>query len=184
MNDHGSTVGNGQTFDKNFFEGEGVVFLNNGGISLVQGRLALITGQGIDGYFTELTKNIAVSVAPYVQGTWNYILHAYNENGLLVASNSKVVTQDLLDPENTGFGYIDMSIGSAEYIESFAVRSEFVRTSYTNTSTSGNTFGLSALIFERTSISQVPLPGTFSLLTAGLLCLGFAHRKLLSERPT
>ena len=187
MTEHGSTVDTGKNFNKEFFKDEGVVFFTTGGVSTVQGRLALISwdaddvygNDDVDGYFTEITNSISVDVAPYAQGTWNYILTAFDKDGEILGSDSITNTQDVLDPDNDGWGYITLALNTSAPIANFSVRSDFLRNSgIPRQGESDNMFGLSDLTFERTRFNQVPLPGSLAFLSLGLLCLGVTNQRV------
>jgi hypothetical protein len=102
-----STHGAGP-FNKNFFKSKGVVFTAGGCcVALLQGDLAVGNlGGRIAGLFAPAAvTSISVKVAPGLQGTTVFRLAALDVLSNVVASKSILVTQDLGDPEHSGFGY-------------------------------------------------------------------------------
>ena len=98
-----STAPHGATFDPSFFEHEGIVFTQGSFVGFVQGDDALIgppITADVPGGFTNLSAQVAAGFS----GPATYTLAAY-EHGSKVGSTSITV------PQNTGDGYIAISVG-------------------------------------------------------------------------
>jgi hypothetical protein len=103
-------------------------------VGFVQGDAALRQrpfAGAMEATLSRPVSDIAVRFAPMTQGTATYVLTAYGASGAALATTSTTVTQDFGDPDNVGFGYIDLSLDDLPApakrltLESIFVRSSF-----------------------------------------------------------
>jgi hypothetical protein len=175
MSDHG-----GGTFNRDYFQNEGVVFTEGDFVGYVQGDDALIFDQnnGLSGLFTlGPVTDISVEIAPWLQGTWAYRLAALDGLSSIIDSEAIVVTQDTGDPEHSGFGYFSIELTGLPGAVGFLVESTFIRTSY-GTTPGNNVAALSEMSFTTT----VPEPATLSLFGIGLAGLRLMSRRRTSRK--
>ncbi|MBL4740604.1 MAG: hypothetical protein JKY12_06395 [Sneathiella sp.] len=147
------------------------------------------TNEFISGHFTaekDLTS-LSVRLAPTAQGTYEYTLNIFDKFDDLISTTSLIVTQDLGDLSNTGFGYFSLNMtGLFINVASFDVRGSFIRSSHNNPYT---VFGMSSMSFTSSCYNNdgvpiictsgptvVPIPPSLLLFGAALLGLGVFSR--------
>ena len=87
---------------------------------------------GFEASFSRPISSVAVRFAPGLQGTATYVLRAHSASGDILASTSTTVTQDFGDPENTGFGHINLGLNDLPApAKRLTLDSIFVRSSAT-----------------------------------------------------
>jgi len=138
-----STFGSGREFEPRFFRSDGIEFpvqaCGPAGctpwfVGFVQGDAALV-GDNLFGPVTALfsrpVSDLALLVAPGLQGTATYVLRAFAASGNLIGTTSVTVTEDFGDPANTGFGYFAIGLTNlSSPAKSFSLENVFVRSSY------------------------------------------------------
>jgi hypothetical protein len=120
-----------ETFPKDFYEQQGIVFTEAFNVGLVQGDSALAGAPTVAGVFTAPIIQLSLEAAPGFQGTAEYTLTAFDRAGQVVASRAVVVTEDEGDPAHQGFGYFTVDLGTLPRpATSFTFRSRFIRSSF------------------------------------------------------
>lgn len=118
-------------------------------VGFIQGDEALIGGGSygdVQGRLLHPVASIATRVALAYQMTVEFTLRAFGADGRLVGVMSKSVTQDLGDPENTPFGYVELRLDALTLpAASFTISSRFVRSSARQNRVAA--FGASTIMF-------------------------------------
>jgi hypothetical protein len=161
----------GKPFDQTFFAAQGLIFTSQMSLGFVQGDDALIAP--VSGRLVRPIDALSVLVAPGSQGTADYTLALFDVDTNLTGSTTIRVTQDFGDPENTGFGYVPLTVGrTSTAAHFFSLSNRFVRSSFSEV---GNVeFAVSTLEF-----SPVPEPGSWLLLLSGGVALWRRKRNVL-----
>jgi hypothetical protein len=120
-----------EAFPKDFYAQEGIVFTESRNVGSIQGDEALGGGPTVAGTFTAPIIRLSLEAAPAFQGTAEYTLTAFDRAGQVVETRAVVVTEDEGDPENQGFGYFTVDLGTLPRpATSFTFRNRFVRSSF------------------------------------------------------
>lgn len=158
------------SFNQSYFMSDGVVFTEGNSVGFTQGDESLIFdfNGGVAGLFAPVpVTSVSVRIAPRLQGTWAYRLAATDVLSNIIDSKTILVTQDVGDPEHSGFGYFSIELSGLPGAVGFFAESTFIRSS--SGSGNNNDAALSSMSFTPFPVpAAIPEPSTVALFIIGL----------------